>query len=62
MPTLLGELGWHQNANAMNIQTPNWWNQLYKSVLSNIDQGLIGSVFFEYSDEPYKTDPLQVRQ
>ena len=34
---------------------------MYYNVLRNIDQGCIGSVFFEYSDEPYKTDPLQVR-
>lgn len=44
----------------MWAQNPGWWNQLYYNVLHNIDQGCLGSVFFEYSDEPYKADILQV--
>ena len=44
----------------MTVAIPNWFNQIYKDLILNMDEGTIGGAFFEYSDELYsKTDVLQ---
>lgn len=51
-PLLFGEIGMHdQDENT--AKTPDWFNQQWKQVVDHVDDGCIGAVFFEYSDEPY---------
>jgi len=58
-PLFIGEMGWMSLNNAETLANPTWFNQLYQDLLGHIGQGCIGGAFFEYSDEPLKTDALQ---
>lgn len=59
-PVFIGEMGWLSENNAINYQIPNWFNQMWRDLVHNIDRGCIGGAYFEYSDEIYsKVDPLQ---
>ena len=59
-PVFIAEIGWHQEDNEFNILIPDWFNQIYKDLIANMDEGTIGGAFFEYNDEPYsKVDILQ---
>ncbi len=69
-PLFIGEYGWHQTNNSINAALPgnkfwvtnfltfliDWFNQIYQSLVTNIDNGCIGGAFFEYSDEKEKGD------
>lgn len=39
----------------MNVKYPTWFNSQWKDIVTHIDDsGVVGSIFFEYNDEPYK--------
>ena len=52
-PVLISEIGWHQLNNTVTQAIPDWSNQIWADLVKHIDQGCIGGVFFEFSDEPY---------
>lgn len=59
LPLLLGEFGEHQQTK-LTEEIPDWFNQQWKAIVDNMDNGLVGAIFFEYCDEPYtKTDNHQ---
>lgn len=51
-PLLFGEIGMHDQA-AITEETPDWFNQQWKQVVDHVEDGCIGAVLFEYSDEPF---------
>jgi hypothetical protein len=53
-PLLIGEQGFPGDA-LVNIKYPTWFNSQWQDIVNHIDDsGVVGSVFFEYNDEPYK--------
>ncbi len=54
LPLLIGESGMHQVGDAETLVRPNWVNQQYKQILDRVQDGCVGLVYFEYSDEPLK--------
>jgi len=59
---LIGELGWLSVNNTINHQQPQWFNKLWKDLLRYVDEGCIGGIYFEYSDEKYKASGLDQTQ
>lgn len=53
-PLLIGEIGWLSINNTAYKENPGWFNNVWKEVIEHIDDGCIGGIFFEYSDEKYK--------
>lgn len=54
VPLLIGEFGWLSINNTANYEHPDWFNKVWKDILDHIDNGCIGGVYFEFSDEKYK--------
>jgi len=53
-PLLIGEQGFPADKN-VNYAYPNWFNKQWKDLMDHVDSSsVVGSVFFEYNDEPYK--------
>eukprot|EP00029_Vermamoeba_vermiformis_P013208 TRINITY_DN8120_c0_g1_i1.p1 TRINITY_DN8120_c0_g1~~TRINITY_DN8120_c0_g1_i1.p1 ORF type:complete len:493 (-),score=131.66 TRINITY_DN8120_c0_g1_i1:54-1532(-) len=53
-PLLIGEQGFPADKD-VNYVYPNWFNKQWKDLMVHVDSSsVIGSVFFEYNDEPYK--------
>jgi hypothetical protein len=53
-PLLIGEQGFPADKN-INYVYPNWFNKQWKDLMDHVDSSsVVGSVFFEYNDEPYK--------
>jgi hypothetical protein len=51
---LIGEMGMHQNGDEITQARPDWFNQQWKIVVNRTQDGCVGAVFFEYSDESQK--------
>lgn len=53
-PLLIGEVGWLSVNNTAHRDNPDWFNKVWKDTLDHVEQGCIGAVYFEFSDEKYK--------
>lgn len=58
-PLFIGEMGFLSINNSIDYSVPNWFNQQFHALISNIPYGCVGGAFFEYNDEIYKASPLQ---
>jgi hypothetical protein len=56
------KLCWYKQNNSILQTQPKWFNKVWKDVLDHTDEGCIGGVFFEYSDELYKQSGVDQRQ
>jgi hypothetical protein len=52
-PIVIGEAGVAGLDANYTLEHPTWFNDLWKQTLDLDSQGVVGSVFFEYNDEPY---------
>jgi hypothetical protein len=52
-PILIGEAGIAALNSSYTLDHPSWFNELWKQTLDLEAEGVVGSVFFEYNDEPY---------
>jgi hypothetical protein len=53
-PLLIGEEGFPGDW-TVNYKFPTWFNSQWEDLVHHIDDsGVVGSIFFEYSDEPFK--------
>ena len=59
-PLLIGEFGVHNPDQLAASGRPDWVNQQYKTIVSSMDSGCIGGLFFEFSDESMRAQPRGV--
>lgn len=52
-PILIGEAGIANLNSTESSIDPTWFNELWKQTVDLSTNGVVGSVFFEYNDEPY---------